>query len=444
MSATARQLPGASQAAGLAGLAVLCRSRPVWVRVGQLLDGESALPLPGANLVFDAEQIHFVGDQSKTPPPSMLPAGATGPDATLPDYTVLPCLIEAHAHMFLEGAPLDSAQREQHLKLSAREMLRRARERIAHVIRCGVGTIRDAGDKYQVGLSLTRAAKSALGSLSEMAWIDSPGAALYHRGRYGAFMGEPVEDHATVADCVAERIAHGADRIKLLVSGIINFQAGRVTTPPQMPAEEVAAIVAAAKRQGRQTFAHASGAAGIENAIEGGATTVEHGFFVTRSQLQKMSDRGIGWVPTFAPVMVQIREATRFGWSREIVAGLERIIDDHRRMLCLAHDLGVPIVAGSDAGSCGVPHGVGLLDEMLHMEQAGLGSLAVVNSATGTSSRLLCFAEPVGRLARGYRSRLIFTEHNPLQSVAHLQLTKSIIYDGRLYVDDGQTDPQGM
>ena len=58
-------------------------------------------------------------------------------------------------------------------------------------------------------------------------------------------------------------MAGGADRIKLLVSGIINFKEGRVTTPPQMVVEEVRALVEAARSHGKQTFAHASGADGV-------------------------------------------------------------------------------------------------------------------------------------------------------------------------------------
>lgn len=444
MSAIIRQAPDSSQTTDLAQIAELCQSRPVWVRVGQLLDGESTLPVREANLLFDARQIHFVGNKAETPPAPILPTGMTVPDAVLPDYTVLPCLIDAHAHMFLEGAPLDPTEREQRLKLPAEEMLRRARARMPRLVRCGIGTIRDAGDKHRVGLSLAHDAKTALGKLVLAPWIDSPGSALHHRGRYGAFMGEPVEDHASLAECVAARIAQGAGRIKLIVSGIINFKVGRVTTPPQLRVDEVAQIVTAASEQGRQTFAHASGSPGIENALEGGVTTVEHGFFITHSQLQRMRDRGIAWVPTFAPVVAQIREASRFGWSDQIISGVERIIDKHRHMLCVAHHLGVPILAGSDAGSCGVPHGVGLLDELLHMEQAGMTSLDVVNSATGKSSQRLRFAEPVGRLAEGYRARLIFTKHNPLHSVANLQQAKSIIYDGGLHIDHGQTDTKGL
>jgi imidazolonepropionase-like amidohydrolase len=159
-------------------------------------------------------------------------------------------------------------------------------------------------------------------------------------------------------------------------------------------------------------------------------TTVEHGFFVTEVQLARMRDRRIGWVPTFAPVQLQIDCASELGWSDEIVGHLRRIIDGHRQMLRRAHEIGVQIVAGSDAGSCGVPHGIGLSQELVHMEQAGLPPLAVLKSATGASAETLEFPEPIGRIAAGFRTRLIFTRLDPSTSVANLLREKVVLFDG--------------
>jgi imidazolonepropionase-like amidohydrolase len=411
-------------------LALESRERPVWLRVGQLFDGTSDRVFPNADLVFDAHSVRFVGTDGRTPDPQLLKQGRRTPDAVLADYTVLPCLIEAHAHLFLDGAPIDSQEREQYLQRPAEWMLARARGRWPKILQSGVAAVRDAGDKHGVGLALATEAKSRLGELAVTPWIDSPGAAIHHRGRYGSFMGEPIEDHASPADCVAAHVAAGADRIKLLVSGIINFKEGRVTAPPQLPIAEVAALVEAARRHGRQTLAHASGADGVENAIEGGVTTVEHGFFITEDQLSRMRDRQIAWVPTFAPVQSQIDHADVLGWSDEVVGHLKRIIEGHQQMLCRAHAMGVRIVAGSDAGSCGVPHGVGFLQELCHMERAGLAPWSILGSATGVSAETLEFPEPIGRIAAGCRSRLIFTRHDPLTSIASLTHGKMILFDG--------------
>jgi imidazolonepropionase-like amidohydrolase len=426
----------------LADLARLSQTRPVWLRVGRLIDGRSDRPIPNANIVFDAHQIQYVGPEPAIPE-SIIPAQSV-PDAAFPDHTILPCLIEAHAHMFLDGAPIDPAQRESYLKQPPASMLNRARQRWPGILRSGVGAVRDAGDRHGVGLALAAECRAQRGKLTSIPHIDSPGAAIHHRGRYGSFMADPIEDHATPAQCVAARVAAGADRIKLLVSGIINFQLGRVTTVPQMSAAEVAALVRAAKNHNRQTFAHASGVEGIASSIEGGVTTVEHGFFITPDQLARMRDAQIGWVPTFAPVQLQIDRARELGWNDTVVSNLKRIIDSHREMLRRASAMQVKIIAGSDAGSCGVPHGIGLLRELSHMESAGLAPMAVLQSATSVSAAALDFPQPIGQIAPGYRSRFIVTPHDPLATVANLFKDKLILFDGCALQSEPESETDGL
>jgi len=419
-------------------IARLSTERPVRLRIGRLIDGVSAHPRRDVDVVFDAKEFVSVGDAAAA-------AAASGePDVHLPEHTLLPTLIEAHAHLFLDGATVCFQDRENYLKETPQWLLARARSRWPKILAHGIGAVRDAGDKHGVGLALAAEAKRHVGRLAPTPFIDSPGPAIHHRGRYGAFMGEPIEDHDSAAACVAARAAAGADRIKLLVSGIISFKVGQVTTPPQMSSDEVREIVAAAREHGKQTFAHASGTDGVEHSIEGGVNTVEHGFFITEEQLKKMRDREIAWVPTFAPVQLQIDRAQELGWSDEIVGHLKRIIDSHRNMLRRAHELGVKIIAGSDAGSCGVPHALGLLQEMHQMEQAGLPPIAVINAATGTSAATLAFPENIGRIAPGYRARFILTRNDPLATVANLQKSKTILFDGRAVDCGDEPDTDGL
>ena len=423
-------------------LSRLSTERPVWLRVGRVIDGTSDAPLHNADVVFDAMSVRFVGHD---PGRAHLDDDQRMPDATLPNVTLLPCLIEAHAHLFLDGAPVSFADRERYLKESTADvMLARARARWAKILQSGVGAVRDAGDKHAVGLALAAEAKLTLGKRAMTPFIDSPGAAIHHKGRYGSFMGSPIEDHASLAACVAARVAGGADRIKLLVSGIINFKEGRVTVPPQMPVEEVRALVEAARSYGKQTFAHASGTDGVENSIEGGVNTVEHGFFITEEQLRKMRDRRIAWVPTFAPVQLQIDRASELGWDDVVVSHLKWIIASHQDMLRRAHELGVPIVAGSDAGSCGVPHGIGLIEEVCHMERSGMPPMAILRAATGVSAKTLEFPEPIGRIAAGCRSRFILTEHDPLATVANLHKAKTILFDGTAATSADDLSSEGL
>lgn len=407
-------------------------NEPVWLRVGTVIEGTLDTPLRDVHVVYDAEGIRFVGPANAWPSRDILRHNQHSPDLDAPDCTLLPGLIEAHAHLFLEGGELDLEKRAAYLQQSPDALFTCAHERLHAILACGITAVRDAGDKNGVGLALSRLDQAGRAERPFMPYLDSPGAAIHHQGRYGSFMGEPLEAHLSPADCVAARVEAGADRLKLISTGIINFERGLVTSKPQMDTTEVRALVRAAQAFGKQTFAHASGDDGIEHAIEGGVDTVEHGFFIREDQLARMRDRDIGWVPTFAPVQRQVDHAARFGWSPEIVANLQRILDQHAASLVKAHAMGVRIIAGSDAGSCGVAHALDFLYELELMERAGLPPLAVINAATGRSAERLAFRSRFGRIAQGYQSRFLLTRANPLKTVSALRDPLAVVFDGKM------------
>lgn len=414
--------------------------RRIWLRVGTLLDGVSAAPLHNANVVYDKNSILFAG--ADLPPASLLNPGQNQPDHDLPQFTLLPGLTDAHTHFFLEGGELDPDKRSAYLKQTPAQLLDHAKQRLEKLIRLGVTGTRDAGDKDGVGLALSKLYSSAARPL--MPYVDSPGAAIHLRGRYGSFMAEPFENCFTPRQCVEERVKAGADRIKLIPTGIINFKKGAVTSEPQMSASQIGEFVAAAKAFGRQTLAHASGDTGIDHVIDGGVDSIEHGFFVRDDQLAKMRDKQIAWVPTFAPVQCQVDHADRMGWDAEIVGNLKKILDAHAKSLMKAHAMGVQVIAGADAGSYGVPHGLGLLYELELMQRAGLSPLAVINSATGAGSKRLAFKEKIGQISPGFLSRFIVTHHSPLENVANLRKERMVVFDGTIFATGADVDVSGL
>jgi imidazolonepropionase-like amidohydrolase len=416
------------------------RDRRVWLRVGTLLDGTSSQPQMNAHVVYDKDRFLYAGEDS--PAVELVPDGRRAPDLDLAEYTLLPGLVDAHTHLFLEGGELDLDKRAAYLRQSPEELLRLANERLEKMVRLGVIGARDAGDKYGVGLALSRLCESAERPL--MPYVDSPGAAIHRHGRYGGFMAEPMERFSSAHECVADRVKAGADRIKLIATGIINFKKSAVTTGPQMTTEEIRELVAAAKSFGKQTLAHASGDDGIEHAIEGGVDSVEHGFFVRDDQLARMRDRQIAWVPTFSPVKEQVDHAEIMNWDETVAGNLRTILEQHAESVVKAHRLGVRVIAGSDSGSCGVAHGLGLIYELELMERAGLSAIAVINSATGAGSERLAFKEKFGQIKPGFCSRFLLTRHSPLETVSNLKKHKFVGFDGKVLEGDAEMNAQGL
>jgi len=411
----------------------------VWLEVGTLLDGTSSKPLQNAHIVYNSNSILYVGT---TPPSSnILHSEQTQPGLELPDFTLLPGLIEAHAHLFLEGGELNPEKRKTHLQKSNVELFNEAVNRAEKLIPLGIIAVRDAGDKNGVGLSLNKLYRN---KKSLIPFIESPGAAINKKNHYGKFISTPLENYNSAEECVKSRIHEGAERIKLIATGIINLEEGCVTKEPQMTVTEIKNLVNAAKTFGLQTFAHASGSDGIENVIEANVGSVEHGFFITNDQLAKMRDQQIAWVPTFTPIQKQIQYAHQLGLNEKVTSNLKKILEQHANSLVKAYETGTPIIAGSDAGSLGVEHGLGFLNELEVMENARLPSISVINSATGNSSYHLRFKEKFGQIKAGYKSRFILTKHSPLESISNLSREKYIVFDGIVYDSNKEINSTGL
>lgn len=355
----------------------------VWLRVGRLFDPESGSTIADAHIVFDGTTLLHV---SPEPPDPAIVSGATTKD--LSGVVALPPMVDAHTHVSLCGSELDAAKRAEALARPAGDILAEALERARTLRSLGVLGMRDGGDKDGVGLRISKESRNGAGNCG-MATVFSPGAGIHRKGRYGSFFSQPVEDFDSPEDCVVARVGKGADHIKIVPTGIINFKKGAVTAPPQFSSGEITRLTTAAAAHGRQTMAHASGSDGIENAICGGVDTIEHGYFITREQIGRLRDQTITWVPTFAPVHRQIVHADRMGWDQAVLDHLRRILDGHRESLTYALSIGVRVLAGSDAGSYGVPHGHGLLEEMLLLEESGMSVTAVLQAACRENLRRL-------------------------------------------------------
>lgn len=326
---------------------------------------------------------------------------------------VMPGLVEAHCHLFLNGADLDLTRRAEYLEAPFERMMDTARQNIDRCLAHGVTLVRDAGDRYGVNHRMRAEAK--------VCTVRSAGIALRRPRRYGAFMAREVASLDEVRAAVCEAAA-SADDLKIIQTGIIDFEAGVVKGDPQFDTDTLRAIVELAHNFGMRTFAHCSGTAGIEAAVDAGVDSIEHGFFMTKEILRRMADRGTAWVPTFSPVDFQWRRPEVVGWSPQTVANLRGILDAHREHVAMAGDMGVNLVAGSDAGSLGVDHGRGLIDEILEFLACGM-TLEHALSAASTRPRRLWGAEPA-EIRAGNRADLVvlagdpFTDRGALGRVA--------------------------
>jgi len=327
---------------------------------------------------------------------------------------LMPGLVDAHVHLFLDGAPTDGKRRAELMQQPLEQLVATARSSARQALACGVTLLRDAGDRHGIN---NRVRAESLRADSGLPRIRSGGLGLKRAKRYGAFMAIDVTDAASIRASVAD-LAASNDEIKLILTGIIDFQAGAVTDPPQFTLEEARVVVEAAHAAGRKVFAHCSGAEGLAIAVQAGIDSIEHGFFMSREILAHMRDNDMAWTPTFCPVHFQWAHPEAAGWPPATVANLRRILDQHATQLQQAHAMGVRLLLGTDAGSMGVVHGQAVRQEIGRFVEAGVPLAAALTAATAAPRRH--FGVEGSRLQPGVPFDAALFAGSPFERLEHL------------------------
>jgi imidazolonepropionase-like amidohydrolase len=345
------------------------------------------------------------------------------PDAPVNLVTefVMPGLVDAHVHIFLDGGELDPDKRNAYLHAGHEEMMRVARRNIARTSCAGVTLSRDAGDRHGINHAMRDELRD---DPTAVVRLRSAGVGLKRAQRYGSFLARDVGPVEQIPPVIQE-LAAASDDIKVILTGIIDFEAGTVKGAPQFDVQELQCVIAEARRHGHKTLAHCSGAEGLKVAVEAGIGSIEHGFFMTRELLPRMADKGIAWVPTFSPVHFQWARPEVAGWSQAAIDNLRRILDSHLEHVELAHKAGVEIIAGSDAGSPGVKHGAALIDELFHFLAAGLPLEEVLRSATSRPRRL--WNAPSANIEKGAPAELVLFDLSPFAEPKSLRRPQMVI-----------------
>ncbi len=327
---------------------------------------------------------------------------------------LMPGLVDAHVHLFLDGAPTDGPTRSAHLKRPLAELTEAARQSARQSLACGLTLVRDAGDRHGINHAIRDEAAAA----HDMARVRSGGLGVKRPKRYGAFMAMDVDDAASIRASVAQ-LAADNDEIKLILTGIIDFDAGAVTDEPQFDLDAARLVVDTARAHGRKTFAHCSGEKGLQIAAAAGVGSIEHGFFMSREILSVMRDRQIAWTPTFCPVHFQWAQPQVVGWSDNTVGNLRAILDRHAEMLRLADQMGVPLLMGTDAGSMGVEHGRAMYEEIDRYLEAGLSLEKTLTAATSAARRHFGDVRPL--LERGAPFEAVLLAQSPFDRLEALR-----------------------
>ena len=250
---------------------------------------------------------------------------------------------DCHIHMVLDGVDWKAAIARQEGspdEVYIRKILARYRD-------LGYTYLRDGGDRWGVGAKARELAPD-YGIIYR-----TPLAPICRREHYGAFIGVSYENLKEYAALVVNTRKNGGNFIKIMISGLMDFDRFGVLTQPGLDPGEIKELIHIAHEEGMSVMAHANGAETVLAAAHGGVDSVEHGAYLDNESLAAMAEMGTVWVPTLSTIG-NLQGKGRFpdGETAQILESALQNVEIFRKM-------GGILAAGTDAGAWAVPHGCG-------------------------------------------------------------------------------------
>ena len=272
---------------------------------------------------------------------------------------------DVHMHMILDGVDWKAAI-QRHSQGVDDAFIHNILQRYQAA---GYTYLRDGGDRWGAG-KRARELAADYGITYR-----TPLANLCKRGHYGGFIGKTYENFKEYADLVRQTRADGGDFIKIMISGLMDFDRFGVLTEEGLSSEEIRELVHIAHEEGFGVMAHANGARTVEAAAQAGVDSVEHGAYLDADALAAMAENGTVWVPTISTVG-NLRGKGRFD-----EAAVARIFESAAENIRCFAQMGGWIGCGSDAGAWAVPHGC-MTEEKLLKQALGAHTKAVLEAGT--------------------------------------------------------------
>jgi hypothetical protein len=270
------------------------------------------------------------------------------------DILKIPPFRDSHIHFTIDGKP---ASEEQILKI--KDDYRNN----------GIFSVIDMGHKTGNGLMARKI-------LEDFINVKTAGYAIYKKGSHGSFLGKRVTEKEEIKSIIREISDAGADFIKVIVSGVVCPKGGGISTTIGFTPEELKIISGEAKERNLTFACHANADSFIRNSVEEGASSIEHGFYISKETLHMMAEAGVSWTPTIIPLQ-SLKSQLESPEKRYI----DELTDNHLSYINYAVSIGVKLNVGTDSGSRGVEHGRSFLDELQWLQKAGLSLKQILPAA---------------------------------------------------------------
>ena len=347
---------------------------------------------------------------------------------------LLPGLIDSHVHITM---PTDLADPAAAAKRSDAEVALYAAKAAERTLLGGITTARDVGGWNYVEMAVRAAINEGLCN----------GPRLFLAGRllsittrttdYYPGMYEVANGAEEVRKAARQQLAMGADLVKVMATGAMLSSEHEDARAIQYRLEELRAAVEIAHDNHKHVAAHAHACRGIENAVEAGCDSIEHGSFADEAVLKRMAQKGTFVVPTNCVFPAMLDDANMMG---AMPAHLRRRLldnhDVHTKAIRAAHRLGVRIAMGTDAGTPGNHHGRNARECVLMVTEVGMRPQESIYCATMNPAKLLRQESNIGSLDVGKFADIIGCRADPLADITELTRIAFVMKGGTIYKDE--------
>jgi imidazolonepropionase-like amidohydrolase len=316
---------------------------------------------------------------------------------------VLPGLVDAHCHIGIAagGAPIRG--------------LDEARALAAVDLDAGVLAIRDAGSPYPY---------PELDDDPGVPRLARAGRHLAPPRRYLRDIGVEVTADELPAEATRQAAA-GNGWVKLVGDWI---DRGTGDLAPAWDPADMAAAIKAAHAAGARVATHTFAEDSVAALVRAGVDSVEHGTGLAPDDIAEMARRGTALVPTMLNIDtfddIAAQAAAKFpGYARHMRALRARFPS----VVAAAHDAGVPIYVGTDAGG-GINHGLAAREMLRLHERAGLPPLDVLRAGSWGARGWLGFPG----LVEGGLADLVVYDEDPRRDLRILTAPRRIVLRGRV------------
>jgi imidazolonepropionase-like amidohydrolase len=384
-------------------------SRTTVITNVRLIDGRGGPPVDRGHVAVRDGKIVSVGHVDARPSADAVLDGA--------NLTLLPGLIDAHAHLVYSGfRSLDAIDR-----CSIETATINAVGNAERVLNAGYTAIRDVGTIGNVAVAVRDAiaegkvpGPTVVASGSIICSTGGLGDTLPPHWQASHGLGKLVDGPDAIRREVRRQIRAGVDNIKLAASGV---EVGPYawTWMTTFSEEEIRVAVEEAHRWGRTVAVHAQSYDAVRFALRAGVDTIEHGTRMDDETIALFKRSNAILVPTLCTLFSVLELGSTLNLlpkQREEMAVNEPLwLDSLRR----AREAGVPIAAGGDIGNR-YPQGSNAR-EIVHLVKAGLSPMEALCAATSIASRVLKRQQQIGTLEVGKAADLLLLDGDPLANI---------------------------